>query len=186
MNKYCCSLPIFVTMRKGIFDNVDLGGCMKSRAFTLIELMIVVVIISFLAVLAVPQLIRYKARAYQAEVAVNLASLHTAQQTFFAQNGYYTSVLVGEDGLGWRPAGYQEGGKSNFHYTYGFNVPGAQEGVHYFMGKLAAPAASLGQTHAEKDGFTASASGDALGKGKVDVWTIDENRTIRHVHNGVE
>jgi len=159
---------------------------MKSGAFTLIELMIVVVIISFLAVLAVPQLSRYKAKAYQAEVAVNLASLHTAQQTFFAQNGFYTNVLLGENGLGWRPTGYQESGKSNFHYTYGFNFPGAQEGVHYFVGKLGAPVTSLGSTNAAKDGFIACAAGDVMGKNAVDVWQIDENRNIKHTQNGVD
>ena len=60
---------------------------MKKYGFTLIELMIVVAIIVFLAVLAVPQLFHYKAKAYQAEVAMNLASLHTAQQVYFAQHG---------------------------------------------------------------------------------------------------
>ena len=158
----------------------------KKQGFTLIELMIVVVIISFLAVLAVPQLMRYKAKAYQAEVAINLASLHTAEQTYFAQHGEYTTVLFGENGLGWRPAGYQENGKSSFYYTYGFNCSGAQEGVHYFSGKLEAPKEALGNTQATKESFTAMAAGDVMGKGVIDVWQIDNNRNLQHTQNGVD
>lgn len=160
---------------------------MKTHGFTLIELMIVVAIIAFLAVLAVPQLFNYKAKAYQAEVAMNLASLHTAQQAYFAQHGEYSANLSGENGLGWKPAGYQGNGKEeNFYYTYGFNTPGAQEGIHYFTGKLKAPASALGQTQAGKDGFVAGAAGDVLGKSKMDVWRIDEHRKIENIQKGIE
>ncbi len=160
---------------------------MKSKAFTMIELMIVVAIISFLAVIAVPQLFNYKARAYQAEVAMNLASLHTAQQAYYAQHGSYSSVLNGENGLGWKPAGYRGGGKEeNFYYTYGFNVPGAQEGVHYFTGKLGTPKESLGATSAATDGFTAGAAANLFSNKKHDVWQIDQTRRIENVQKGVE
>ncbi len=159
----------------------------RAQGFTLIELMIVVAIIAFLAVLAVPQLFQYKAKAYQAEVAMNLASLHTAQQAYFAQHGEYTSILSGEKGLGWKPAGYQGGGKEEgCYYTYGFNVPGAQEGVHYFTGKLKAASSALGQTQASKEGFVAGAAGDVLGKNKMDVWRIDEQRKIENVQKGID
>ncbi len=160
---------------------------MKSQGFTLIELMIVVAIISFLAVLAVPHLFHYKAKAYQAEVAMNLASLHTAQQAYFAQHGKYTTVLNGENGLNWKPAGYQGGGGGeNFYYTYGFNVPGAQEGVHYFTGKLQAPKESLGQTFANNTNFAAGAAADVTGNKKIDVWQVSENRKIENVVKGVD
>jgi prepilin-type N-terminal cleavage/methylation domain-containing protein len=159
---------------------------MKNRAFTLIELMIVVSIIAFLAVLAVPQLMRYKAKAYQAEVAMNLASLHTAEQAFFAQHGFYTAELTGPNGLGWKPAGAGNGQEAGFYYTYGFNVPGAQEGVHYFTGKLGAPQDALGSTSAAKEGFTAGAAADVTGKGRVDVWQIDDNRRLTNTINGID
>jgi type II secretory pathway pseudopilin PulG len=148
--------------------------------------MIVVAIIAFLAVLAVPQLFTYKAKAYQAEVAMNLASLHTAQQAYFAQHGKYTDVLNGENGLGWKPSGYQEGKESNFYYTYGFNTPGAQEGIHYFTGKLKAAKESLGQTTVSNDGFVAGAAADVTGKKKIDLWHINENRKLENIQNGVD
>jgi type IV pilus assembly protein PilA len=162
------------------------GDLMKSHGFTLIELMIVVAIIAFLAVVGVPQLFHYKNKAYQAEVATNLASLHTAQQAYFAQHGKYTSKLNGPESLNWKPAGYKgTGQEANFYYTYGFNTPEAQEGVHYFVGKLKALKEALGQTAITADGFTAGAAADVLGKGKLDVWQLNEHRDIKNVHNGL-
>lgn len=156
------------------------------KAFTLIELMIVMAIMAFLAGIAVPQYFHYQLRARQAEVGMILASLHTAQQVYFAENGKYTTVLNGDQGLNWKPEGYRGGGADeNFYYTYGFNVPGAQEGVHYFTGKLGAAKENLGQSHADQSSFLAKAAGDLRGKNDIDVWQIDESRKITHVQNGL-
>lgn len=160
---------------------------MKNKAFTLIELMIVIAIIAFLATISIPQYFKYQAKAKQAEVAMNLASLHLAQQAYFAEHGEYTTVLSGEGGLGWKPEGYKGGGKGeSFYYTYGFNVPGAAEGVHYFTGKLEAPVSALGASSADKTTFVAKAAGDIMGKGRVDVWRVNESRRIDHEQDGVE
>lgn len=159
----------------------------KLRAFTLIELMIVVAIVGLLVTIAVPQYFKYLAKAKQTEVMVNLASLHTAQQAYFASNGRYTNVLWGEDSLGWRPEGYTPGSKEQkFYYTYGFNFSGAQEGVHYFTGKLQAAASHLGSTSATREGFVIGAAGDVQGKGTVDVWSVDQSRNIVNVVKGIE
>ncbi|MFA5074606.1 MAG: prepilin-type N-terminal cleavage/methylation domain-containing protein [Candidatus Babeliales bacterium] len=121
---------------------------MKNYAFSLIELMIVVAIIAFLATISIPKYFSYYAKAKQAEVSINLASLHTAQQAYWAEHGKYTNVLVGPDSLNWKPQG-------NFNYTYGFNFPGAQEGINFFTGKLKAPKESLGQTNLTEQSFVA-------------------------------
>ena len=160
---------------------------MNKQAFTLIELMIVIAIIAFLATISIPQYFKYQAKAKQAEVSMNLASLHLAEQAYFAEHGEYTSVLSGEGGLGWKPEGYKGGGKGeNFYYTYGFNVPGATEGVHYFTGKLETPASALGASSAEKTSFVANAAGEIMGKGKIDVWRVNESRRIEHEQDGVD
>jgi len=157
-----------------------------NKAFTLIELMIVVAIIAFLSAIAIPQYFTYQAKARQSEVSIILASLHTAQQAYFAEHGEYTTVLNGENGLGWKPEGYKDGGKGeNFYYTYGFYFPGAQEGVNYFTGKLETPAHNLGSCSAGKEGFIAKAAGDILGKKSTDVWQIDESRKIENIHSGL-
>lgn len=160
---------------------------MNKYAFSLIELMIVVAIIAFLATVSVPQYFKYQAKAKQAEVAANLASLHTAMQAYFIEHGKYTTVLNGEGGIGWKPDGYNGGGKNEkFYYTYGFNVPGAQEGVHFFTGKLETSKESLGQSTAEQTHFLVKATGDLSGNGKVDVWSIDETRNLVHETDGLE
>lgn len=159
---------------------------MKKQAFSIIELMIVVSIIAFLATVAVPKYFNYHAKAKQAEVAVMLASLHTAQQTYWAENGTYNKVLNGSEGIGWKPEGYKGGGKQeNFYYTYGFYFPGAKEGVHFFTGKLQTPAEKLGNCFADKEKFVAKAAADITGKNKIDVWQIDENRRIENTEKGI-
>ena len=160
---------------------------MNKNAFTLIELMIVVAIIAFLATISIPQYFRYQAKAKQAEVAMNLASLHTAEQAYFAEHGEYTNILWGDGGIGWKPEGYSVGGKNEkFYYTYGFNFSGAQEGIHYFTGKTEASAMVLGNANADKTSFTIKAAGDIVGKGKMDVWKIDESRKIEHEQDGID
>ena len=153
---------------------------MRKSGFTIIELMIVVAIIAFLATVSIPKYFNYYAKAKQAEVAMNLASLHTAQQAYYAENGSYSKVLVGQDGIGWQPQG------KNFYYTYGFNFPGAQEGVHYFTGKLGATMETLGETYAKTEVFVARAAGDVGKKGKTDVWQVDEARSIKNVQKGID
>ncbi|MFC1894844.1 type IV pilin protein [Candidatus Dependentiae bacterium] len=160
---------------------------MKNSGFTIIELMIVVAIIAFLATISVPKYFNYYAKARQAEIAVNLASLHTAQQIYYAEHGVYSNVLFGKNGIGWKPEGYRGGGKGeNFYYTYGFNFPGAKEGVNYFTGKLETSKEALGNTKSDKDAFVACAAGKVAGKDKIDVWQIDESRRIENVINGID
>ncbi len=160
---------------------------MKSNGYSMIELMIVLAIVVFFATISVPKYFGYYSKAKQAEVALNLASLHTAQQAYFAEHGTYSTVLFGENGIGWKPQGYKGGGKQeNFYYTYGFNCPGAQEGVHYFTGKLEASKDDLGECYAGKDNFVAKAAGDIVGKGKIDLWQIDADRRMENIQKGLD
>jgi prepilin-type N-terminal cleavage/methylation domain-containing protein len=147
------------------------------RAFTLIELMIVVTIIIFLASIMVPRMHKYFAKAKQAEVALMLTSLHTAQQIYWAEHGSYTTKLSGPDSIEWIKSTCSWKPNKNFHYTYGFYFPGAQKNVHYFVGKLGTPPQALGSCYAEQDKFVARAAGKISGN-KIDVWEIDEERNI--------
>jgi len=154
---------------------------MKKNGFTLIELMIVVAIASFLAMIAVPNFMRFLAKAKRAEAYMNLHTIYAAQKAHFAEHGSYSPVLNGEGGIGWKPEGYKGGGKNEkFYYTYGF--PGA-EGKNYFTGKLETSSSSLSNAKADKNGFIAVAACDIDGDGKPDVITIDQDNSINLIED---
>lgn len=156
---------------------------MKNKAFTLIEMMVVVGIIIFLSSIVGSRYIKYFSKAKQAEASLILSSLHTAQQVYWSENGEYSSNL---NEIGWEPEGYNGGGKkAKFNYTYGFFFPGAEEGVHFFTGKLETPAKELEGSFTDKDSFVAKAAGHIYKKTQVDVWSIDTSRSIKHEINGI-
>jgi type IV pilus assembly protein PilA len=61
----------------------------RSGGFTLIELMIVVAIIGILAAIAIPNFVRFQARAKQGEAKANLKALFTAQRSYFQEYDAY-------------------------------------------------------------------------------------------------
>jgi type IV pilus assembly protein PilA len=153
----------------------------KQSAFSFIELMIVVAVIVFLTTLAVPNFMRFLAKAKRTEAYVNLSSIYAAEKAYWAEHGRYSAALCGEGGVGWKPEGYTNGGKQErFHYTYGF--PGS-EGKNYFTGKLEASAGNLSLGRADEKSFVAVAVADIDGDGQPDVLTIDQDNTIKIVQD---
>ena len=69
---------------------------MRSRGFTLIELMIVVAILSVVAVLAVISYGRYVRRAARSEVVAMLGEIRVKEEAYNAENGGYYSVTANE------------------------------------------------------------------------------------------
>ena len=67
--------------------------CVNRKGFTLIELMIVVAIIGILAAIAIPQFNNYRRRGQDASAQSALKNLGLAQETFFVDNGTYTTDL---------------------------------------------------------------------------------------------
>lgn len=147
------------------------------KGFSLIELMIVIAIIAFLATLAMPNFLRFLSKAKRTEAYMNLGSIYTAQKAYFAEHGHYSSSLSGDGGIGWQPEGYKGGGKSEkFYYTYGF---AGAEGKNYFTGKLQTSASHLGIAKADEKSFVAVAAGDIDGDGEPDVLSIDQDNNIK-------
>lgn len=144
---------------------------MKRTGFSLIELMVVVAIIAFLAMIAVPNFNRFLAKAKRAEAYMNLSSIYAAEKAYHAEHGKYSDILSGEGGIGWKPEG-------KTYYTYGF---AGTDGRNHFVGKLGA--SQLQGSRADKNGFVAVAAADIDGDGDVDVITVDENNNIAIVHD---
>lgn len=81
-----------------------------ARAFTLIELLIVVAIISILAAIAVPNLLEAQTRAKVARAKADLRTLATALEAYRIDNSDYPHIVDGS-GLEWQmPAGFPPGG----------------------------------------------------------------------------
>jgi type IV pilus assembly protein PilA len=63
------------------------------RGFTLIELMIVVAIIGLLAALAIPNFIKFQARAKKSEAKSNLKSCFTAEKSYYGDKQKYVDEM---------------------------------------------------------------------------------------------
>ena len=156
----------------------------NTRGFSLIELMIVVAIITFLAAISMPSFMRFLAKAKRAEAYVNLSSLYAAEKAYWAEHGTYTTALSGAHSIGWQPEGYKGGGtQEKFNYTYGFGQ--GTEGKNYFTGKLQAPSSYLSAGRADKNGFVVVAAADIMGNGKMDILTVDQFNNITLVQDGL-
>ncbi|MGH7255699.1 MAG: type IV pilin protein [Nitrospirales bacterium] len=78
------------------------------RGFTLIELMIVVAIIGILAAIAIPNFLRYQAKARQSEARLNLGGIFVVEVSYFGEQSRFGSF----DEIGFSLAG------SSNRYSY--------------------------------------------------------------------
>jgi prepilin-type N-terminal cleavage/methylation domain-containing protein len=79
-----------------------MGTVRRKRAFTLIELLIVVAIIAILAMIAVPNFLKAQTRAKVSRVKSDLRTLATAEETYFTDWNSYTKYDRGDS---WGPGG---------------------------------------------------------------------------------
>ena len=61
----------------------------KAKAFTIIELIIVVTLIGVMAAFAIPNYTKAIAKAYRKDATVNLQAIYAAQKIYFNANGNY-------------------------------------------------------------------------------------------------
>jgi len=86
------------------------------RAFTLIEIMIVIVILGLLAALVVPKLVGRTEEAKRTQARVQIKSVEQALELFKLDNGFYPSTEQGLEALvrppetGRIPKNYRKGG----------------------------------------------------------------------------
>lgn len=154
---------------------------MKRFGFTLIELMIVVSIIAVLAMISVPNMIKFVSRAKRSEAYMHLHALHAAQKAHWAEHGTYAQVLQGAEGLGWSLS--DNSAMPSHYYTYGFS---GAEGVHNIIGKLKTPSVYLQGSYADQNSFLILAAGDIDGDGTPDILSVDHTNTIRIVQDDLK
>ena len=129
---------------------------LKSKGFTLVELMIVVAIIGILAAIAIPNFVNYQAKSKQAEAQTSLKSIYTVELAYFAENDTYHSDF---NELGW----VAEAGR----YTYDIGAG--------TTGKSPAVVCDTPVGGAVTLSFTVQACGQVDGDAIVDDWYITEN-----------
>src|ERR1035437_1495206 len=64
---------------------------MVRRAFTLVEILVVVVIIGILAAISIPRFAATKGTAYTSQLKSDLRNLSIAQESYFNQHGTYAT-----------------------------------------------------------------------------------------------
>jgi len=97
------------------------------RGFTLIELMIVVAIIGILAAIAIPNFIRFQARAKQGEAKSNLKAMFTAERSYYQEKDAYTTYI---NAMGFSP----ERGNRYF-YQIGVSSPQSRAAAQLTVGQ---------------------------------------------------
>jgi type IV pilus assembly protein PilA len=67
----------------------------EEKGFTLIELLVVVIILGILTAIAIPSYLSFTGRAKTSAAKANLRSLIPSVESYFADNGTYASMNVG-------------------------------------------------------------------------------------------
>jgi len=140
----------------------------NQKGFSLTELMIVVAIIGILATIAIPNFLRYQAKAKQTEAKSNLVALHTSEIAYFAENNGFID---------------------DFN-AVGFDVSGASQRYYYELGEASLGTLPPGCTASTLDvvsatSFTAVAIANIDGDATCDIWTIDDQKVLTNVSNDV-
>ncbi|MBI4000402.1 MAG: type II secretion system protein [Nitrospira defluvii] len=157
----------------------------RQTGFTLIELMVVVVIVGILAAIGIPNFLRYRAHAMQAEARSNLAAIFVAEISYFgdrrqfgnfsdigfamagnATNRYTYRTGLG-DGAGLGPNGDNLCGPVGSCDTIQTEVPMA--GAVAYTGVVGIATTSMA-------GFTATAAADLDSDATHDGWYVNDEK----------
>lgn len=126
----------------------------KLKAFSLPELLVVLVIIGILVLIALPNLMPLISKAKSTEAQQQLTFLHTLEKSHFYMNSRYSSSF---DELGFEPSKLvSEGGTANYKIEI---------------------------AEANEKGFRATATAvvDFDGDGEYNVWEINQDKELKEI-----
>ncbi len=128
----------------------------KLDAYTLTEILVVLVIIGILVLLALPNLMPLITKAKTTEAKAQLEHLHTLQRNYFFEHSAYTTDL---NAVGFIQENLTTSGKDG---RANYKIDVVQATQNSFIGR-------------------ASAVADFDGDGILNVWEIDQDKTMREV-----
>ena len=120
---------------------------LNNKAFSMIELMVVVAIIGVLAAIGIPEYSKFQAKARQSEAKLSLAALFTAEESF---RQHWNSFSVDLVNVGFSVQG------SRLRYATGFQ---AGAGCTNYSMALGAPTESTTSDYTWTDGTAVNTSG---------------------------
>lgn len=144
----------------------------NKKAFTLIELMIVVAIIGILAAIAIPDFLRFQAKAKQSESKQNLGAIFTCQVAYFGEENMYGNKF---DLINWAPEG-----KNMYDYFQDNDRVAKRKGVLTDCIVNPGGVSVSNGTH-----FTAATSANIDSDAVCDNWTIDNKKDLKNISNDV-
>ena len=175
---------------------------LNNKAFSMIELMVVVAIIGVLAAIGIPEYSKFQAKARQSEAKLSLAALFTAEESFRQQwNGftvdlfnagfsvqgarlrYVTGFQPGTPCSGYPSGGGAPGETTSADYTWSDGAAVNTSSASWALGTQTKPTA-VGLTSCANTMFVAvsygtpATSGVDPGDTNGDTWTINQTKLI--------
>ena len=143
----------------------------NKKGFTLIELMIVVAIIGILAAIAIPDFLKFQAKAKQSEAKTNLGAIFTAQVAYFGEHNSYSGGASAFSQMHWEPEG-----QNMYTYSCGTHIITNIKGdMTNCSGTLHTDAGASGT------GFTAGTIGNIDNDVLCDEWRINDSKVLQNM-----
>ena len=136
----------------------------NKKGFTLIELMIVVAIIGILAAIAIPDFLKFQAKAKQSEAKTNLGAIFTCQVSYFGEENVYSNMF---GAIHWEPEGLNI-----------YNYFAGAETIPAVKGDTAQCNAVVGVPGADGNGFTASTNANIDNDDLCDNWMMNDAKIL--------
>jgi prepilin-type N-terminal cleavage/methylation domain-containing protein len=155
----------------------------KPTGFTLIELMVVIVIVGVLSAFAIPNFLRYRAQAMQAEARSNLGTIFVGEVSFFTEQkefGNFSEIGFAITDGGTNRYTYRSGlGYASGLGPNGGNLCGSSSSCDTIQTESPAPGlinftGLAGMAITSTSGFTATAAANLDGDATHDGWYVND------------